>query len=127
MQFNIQELQYISSNQLPIVIVICNNDASEMLKDSERKQGYTYELHTTLNSGYSHPNFKKIADAYGIKYMAARPSADGIIEMPDNEPQIIEIFLDEQCGIQQHLPKGYPCQMFLPQISKDLYSYLDNL
>lgn len=127
MQFNIQELQCISSNQLPIIIVICNNGASEMLKDSERKQGYKYNLHTTLNSGYSHPDFRRIADAYGIKYATVGKSAVGEIAILENEPQIIELVLDEHCGIQQYLPKGYPCQMFLPEMNRDLYEYLDNL
>lgn len=126
-QFNIQELQHISSNQLPIVIVICNNDASEMLKDSERRQGYQYDLHTTLKSGYSHPDFKKIANAYEIKYAAVEYLDNAEIEVSEDGPQIIELFLGECCGIQQRLPKGYPCQMFLPEIDKELYSYLDNL
>ena len=126
-QFNIQELQYISSNQLPIVIVICNNNASEMLKDSERKQGYKYELHTTLDSGYSHPSFKKIANAYEIKYEAIVHFDNVEIKIMEDEPQIIELFLDECCCIHQYLPKGYPCQMFLPAIDKDEYYFLDNL
>ncbi|MFG6367699.1 MAG: thiamine pyrophosphate-binding protein [Lachnospiraceae bacterium] len=126
-QFNIQELQYIKCNCLPIIFIICNNDASEMLKDSESKQGYNYYLHTTIDSGYSHPNFEKIAIAYEIEYTAIRELRQFSIELSENKPQIIELFLDKSCAIQQSLPKGYPCQMFVPEIDKETYDYLNGL
>ncbi len=126
-QFNIQELQYIRSNCLPIIFIICNNDASEMLKDSEYRQGYHYSLHTTIDSGYSHPSFEKIAIAYGIEYTAIRELRQFSIELLEDKPQIIELFFDESCIIQQSLPKGYPCQMFVPEISRETYDYLNGL
>ena len=126
-QFNIQELQYIRSNCLPIIFIICNNDASEMLKDSEYRQGYHYSLHTTIGSGYSHPSFEKIAIAYGIEYTAIRELRQFSIELLEDKPQIIELFFDESCIIQQSLPKGYPCQMFVPEISRETYDYLNGL
>ncbi len=126
-QFNIQELQYVKANRLPIIFVVCNNNASEMLKDAELRQGYEYNLHTTINSGYSHPNFQKIANAYGINYLAIRDLDIVKNEIFEDEPQIIELFLDSRCEIHQCLPKGYPCQMFVPEIDKEMYDYLNDL
>lgn len=126
-QFNIQELQFIKNNQLPITIAICNNNASEMLKDNERKQGYSYDLHTTLESGYSHPDFEKVANAYGIKYLLIKELNELEIQLLNDEPQIIELLFDRDSQIEQILPKGYPCQKFVPEIDSDLYDYLDNL
>ncbi len=126
-QFNIQELQYISQNQLPIVMVICNNSASGMLKDSEYRQGYKYHLHTTTCSGYGHPNFEKIAKAYGISYMFVRSSEEKAFAFSEDGPLIIELAFGEECEVQQHLPKGNPCQMFVPEINEELYEYLDKL
>ena len=126
-QFNIQELQYIKNNELPIIIVICNNHASEMLKDSENKQGYGYLLHTTLESGYSHPNFEEIAKAYGIKYEVIHNLESAQFFFYNKEPQIIELMLGEACQIQQILPKGYPCQKFMPELDTNVYNFLNNL
>lgn len=123
-QFNIQELQYLVSHRLPITIVICNNHASGMLKNSERQQGYGYALHTTPDSGYSHPDFKNIANAYGIKYTAL-PDKEWNKIM--DELEIIELFVDETNEIMQHLPKGNPCQKFVPELDMSQYDYFDNL
>ena len=64
-QMNIQELQAIAHDKLPILIVVMNNSASGMIRDKEKKSFGTY-LHSTLDSGYSIPELSKIADAYGI-------------------------------------------------------------
>ena len=49
-QFNLQELQYISQHRLPIAVIICNNSASDMMRDSERMKGYEYPLLTTYEA-----------------------------------------------------------------------------
>lgn len=84
-------------------------------------------MHTTIDSGYSHPSFEKIAIAYGIEYTAIRELRQFSIELLEDKPQIIELFFDESCIIQQSLPKGYPCQMFVPEISRETYDYLNGL
>lgn len=126
-QFNLQELQYIVSNQIPIIVVVCNNNASGMLCNSERQQGYEYYLHTTLESGYSHPDFRKIANAFGIKYTSVCEKGEignkGLI----CEPEIAELIIDENEEILQYLPKGNPCQKFVPELKSGQYEYLDSL
>lgn len=67
LQMNIQELQVVASEKLPIKIIVLNNRT--LGKISEIQSGSYNErfLLTTHNSGYTVPDFEKIALAYGIK------------------------------------------------------------
>lgn len=66
-QMNIQELQTIAHNQIPIKIFILNNNgylAISLMQDNLFEGNY---IGSTPNSGVSSPDFLKIASAYGIK------------------------------------------------------------
>lgn len=67
LQMNIQELETICREKLPIKILVVNN--KELGKISEIQHGSYKDRFfiTTAESGYSVPDFKKIAEAYGIK------------------------------------------------------------
>ncbi|MBT6113671.1 MAG: thiamine pyrophosphate-binding protein, partial [Candidatus Marinimicrobia bacterium] len=69
LQMSIQELQHIAANQLPITIILLNNFSSGMIRSREKvKYGESFfPLHTTLESGYSVPDFCELANSYGIK------------------------------------------------------------
>ena len=54
-----QELQFISREKIPVLMLIINNRISGMIKDREKREGYA--VHTTYDSGYSSPDFKLIA------------------------------------------------------------------
>jgi len=98
LQMNIQELQTIASEKLPIKIFVVNNRA--LGKITEIQAG-SYEGRfciTTESSGYTVPDFEKVANAYGIK---AR-TFDGFDELDecadwlaDKEPCLINILLPE--------------------------------
>lgn len=67
LQMNIQELETVNRERLPIKILVVNN--KELGKITEIQQG-TYNGRfciTNAESGYSVPDFEKIAAAYGIK------------------------------------------------------------
>lgn len=66
-QMNIQELETIHREKLPIKILILNN---RVLGKISETQHYNHEdrfAATALSGGYSTPDFKKIAEAYGIR------------------------------------------------------------
>ena len=67
LQMNIQELETVKREKLPIKIIVVNNQ--ELGKISEIQHG-SYDNRyfiTTEESGYSVPDFVKVANAYGIK------------------------------------------------------------
>ncbi len=64
MQINLQELQTIVRNKLPIKIIVVNNESLGMI--TQFQQSYFEERYQSTLWGYTAPDFKKIGLAYGI-------------------------------------------------------------
>ena len=98
LQMNIQELQTVFSEQLPIKILVINNRC--LGKISEIQEG-SYDGRfsiTTAGSGYTVPDFEKVSVAYGIK----AKTIDNYEQLStykewlyDEEPCLINILLPE--------------------------------
>lgn len=63
-QCNIQELQTVKRNQLPLKIVIINNHCLGMVRQFQ--ESYFDSRFQSTMWGYSAPDFVKVAEAYGI-------------------------------------------------------------
>lgn len=70
-QMNIQELQTIVHNQLPIKILVWNNSGYLSIKTTQTKFFEGRLAGTNSDSGLSCPDFQRISDAYGIPYLKA--------------------------------------------------------
>ncbi len=68
-QFNIQELQTIAHHNLPVKLVVWNNNGYLSIRASQDKFFEKRYIGTDKDSGISFPDTEKIAHAYGIKYM----------------------------------------------------------
>ena len=96
LKINIQELETISREQLPIKILVVNN--RELGKISEIQHGSYQDRYiiTTPESGYTVPDFVKVANAYGIKG-AKLDSYKEIMDykewLEDSEPCLLNIML----------------------------------
>ncbi len=66
-QMNIQELETVRREKLPIKIFILNNRVLGKISETQHFDNNDRYANTTEGSGYSVPDFKKIAEAYGIK------------------------------------------------------------
>lgn len=122
-QYNIRELQYISHWKLPIKIVLLNNNCSEMIRDHEKTSLGGLMIHVDENSGYSTPDFEKIAESYGIEYTADEKTACD----PQKRTLLYEIRFDAENGLTPFLPKGKPCQDMSPPIERSRYERLNNI
>jgi acetolactate synthase-1/2/3 large subunit len=128
-QFNIQELQFISLNQIPVTIIILNNCSSGMIMEREIDKYGEYLIHTTIDSGYSYPDFEKVADCYGIDYIRFNLVTETLkgVTLISNKPAIIELIIDKDTELRPSLPIGKNCQDLHPEIPRDLYDELDSL
>jgi acetolactate synthase-1/2/3 large subunit len=124
-QMNIQELQLIAHEGLPVKIIVLNNASSGMIRDGQRRKYGPHYIHTTRDSGYSIPNFKEVAHAFSIPFSYFTES--GAVEklLASSKPCIIEMAIDEGTEVLPFLPKENPCQDFEPRLEK--YHYLDTL
>lgn len=91
-QMNIQELQFLKRERLPIKMVVLNNRALGMIRHfQEMNFGENY-YQTTEDSGYTTPSFQAITTAYGVDYYCVERDSD-IERIPwnDGKPALIEV------------------------------------
>ena len=69
-QMNIQELQTIKHYKLPVKIIILNNGGYHSIKMTQDNYFKSDYIGCNEKSGVSFPDFRKIAFAYGISYLA---------------------------------------------------------
>lgn len=65
---NIQELQTIRHNNLPIKILVINNNCYAVIRSRQKDLFRTRTIGTDKSNGVSCPDFQKVADCYGIHY-----------------------------------------------------------
>lgn len=123
-QFNVQELQTLAMERLPILVAVCNNHASGMIRDREIQRYNGRCLHTTGQSGYGTPDFAALAKAYGLE--AAKWETFAVNEwVCDPKPMLLEIPIPDNAILHPSLPKGAPCQDMEPLLERDLYKKLE--
>lgn len=99
LQMNIQELETVHREQLPIKIIVINNHVLGKISEIQHGSYQDRYAQTTAESGYTVPDFQKIAEAYGIK-AATIPSYHELKDYKDwfndNEPCLINMSLDPE-------------------------------
>jgi acetolactate synthase-1/2/3 large subunit len=105
-QMNIQEFQTLVHHNLPIKLIIINNDGYVSIKITQESFFKGKEFASGKESGVSFPDMKKISHAYGIKYYEIRNNneIDSILEKVMNEdcPVVCEVFTHPK---EKHEPK----------------------
>ena len=106
LHLNIQELQTIKHYNLPIKLILLNNDGYLSIKLSQKSFFNERYVASEKNSGVSFPNFEKIIKAYDIPYCSIKTNRD--IQPTLNQflqqdgPCVCEVFTDPD---EYHEPK----------------------
>lgn len=98
LQMNIQELETVKRENLPIKILVLNNSVLGKISEIQRDSYNDRYAQTTRESGYTVPDFEKIACAYGIKAATLNTycALDEYKEwLADDEPCLLNIMLSE--------------------------------
>lgn len=66
---NLQEFATIAYNKLPIKIIVVNNDLYSVIRKRQKDIFRTRTIGTDSENGVGAPEFKKVAECFGIKYM----------------------------------------------------------
>lgn len=128
LQMNIQELQVLASEKLPVKIFVINNRALGKIREIQHgSYGERYSI-TDEHSGYCAPDFTKIAQAYGIraKTLDSYKELDTCKEwLADNDPCLINILLPEDTLL---LPKmNWNEKDMLPLIDNKILNKVEQL
>lgn len=113
MQINIQELQTIVRNKLPIKIIVLNNRTLGMIRQFQ--DSYFESRYQSTYWGYDAPDFEKVAVAYGIDSKTIEQS-DEIEKAVDwfwnseNEgrPQLLQVMIDPHTNTYPKIAFGRP-------------------
>jgi acetolactate synthase I/II/III large subunit len=108
MMMNLQELQTIVHHQLPIKLIIFNNDGYLMIKHTQSNLFEGRPVAVNKKSGVSCPDFSALAKAFGMPAYQIRTWADFNDVLPQVQaatgPVICEVFM-------------HPMQPFVPKLS----------
>ena len=119
-QLNIQELQTIAHHNLDIAIVIMNNSSYGIIKQFQ--DSYLGGRYDGADTGYSVPDFGKIAAAYGIGYARIENLEQITPNLFGNGPIVIDIMFSNQTLIEPKLEMGRPINDQYPYLADDAYA-----
>lgn len=105
---NLQELQTISHNKLPIKIIIINNNCYAVIRKRQMDLFRTRTVGTDNSNGISCPDFEKVAKCFNLKYMKINTTNELTTSIEKlltiTEPVICEIMGKEN---QKYLHSSY--------------------
>ena len=129
LQMNIQELQTIAHNKLPVILFVLNNGGYLTIKSMQQNHFGKF-VGSEVSSGVSFPSMKAVSHAYKIPFIRVNnhieleSNLSSILE--NNSPFICEIMMDEE---QPLIPRSssmkQPDGSIKSKPIEDLYPFLD--
>ncbi|MBO5082303.1 MAG: thiamine pyrophosphate-binding protein [Lachnospiraceae bacterium] len=130
-QMNMQELQTVVQNELPIKIIILNNNGYHSIRQTQTNLFKGRELvGVSRSNGISFPDLEKLSYAYGIPYVRIASVDDCGSKLEDaltaNGPIVIEAVVDEKQNFEPKLSSKVLSDgtMVSPPID-DMYPFLE--
>jgi len=108
-QLNIQELQTITRNKLPVKIVVINNHCHGMVRQFQ--ESYFKGRYQSTLWGYDAPDFVKVATAYGIPAKTVEREEDIesaliLMSADSQSPYLLDVSLDTMTNAYPKLAFG---------------------
>jgi len=121
-QINIQELQTMASNRIPVKLFILNNNGYGIIKQfQELYLKGRYEA-TIPGKGVTNPDFKKISSAYGINYteIKSNKEIDKVLKkvLKSKKPEFINVIINSNQKIIPKLQFGKPIEDLSPLLPR---------
>ena len=116
-QMNIQELQTVVRNRIPLKIIVLNNNCLGMIRQFQ--DSYFESRYQSTYWGYSAPNFEAIATAYGIE----AKTITNTIEIKDamqslwnnsDAPFVLQVMINPHMNVYPKIAFGKPISEMEP-------------
>ncbi len=118
-QLNIQELQTVARNDLPLKMVVLDNGCHGMVRQFQ--ESYFDGRYQSTVWGYSAPSFVAVANAYGISGRRVEEPADvagAVEEMWAVEgPYLLEVAIDVNANAYPKIAFGHPISEMEPFVA----------
>ncbi len=110
-QMNIQELQTVVRNKLPLKIIVINNNSLGMIRQFQ--DSYFDSRYQSTYWGYSAPNFEKIAEAYGVaaKTITLTEEIESAVSWfweNENQASLLQVMVDLRANAYPKIAFGKP-------------------
>lgn len=126
-QMNLQELQTIARENIPLKIFVMNNQSLGLIRDLH--ENYAYKNIGSVE-GYTTPDFQKIAGAFNIAYTKISTSLD--FEMLDaglktEAPHFFEVVLSPHSQVIPAPAPRHAVEDQLPLLDREEYNKIFDL
>lgn len=130
---NLQELQTVVRNDCNIKIIIINNNGYSGVRHGQKAHFRGKSYGTDSSNGLSFPDYSKIAEAFGIRYIKINgydEIENGLSSLTENiSPVICEVMCDPEqvdlhCGLVTYGKRKFgfrPIEDMAPYIDRDLF------
>ena len=125
-QMNIQELQFIAREKLPVKIILLNNRALGMIHHFQEMYFSSNYAQTEEGKGYSVPDFTRIVQAYGIRVVSPEERELASV-FSDKEPAFLEVPLPSNTHVTPKLGMNRPIHLQEPPLSEELLEKLEKI
>lgn len=128
-QMNIQELEVIVRENLPIKIIILNNSSLGMIRQFQELYFNNNDFLTNRGHGYSCPDFEKIGNAYGIPSINANLNDVEMIQefIKNNHYCLINIDVNNPTYLNPKSIYNKPLSHQIPELPEEIQKYLMEL
>ncbi len=133
-QMNLQELQWVVREQIPIRIIVMNNQSLGMIRHLQRDYFSDCYEGTSPEGGFTSASFTRIAEAYGIRAGAvdlAEAPEGGLAEafslLKEKGPVLLEIRMDPGTYAYPKTCLGEPIYNQQPYVPRDIFERLMEL
>lgn len=116
-QLNLQELQTIVRSQIPVKMIVVNNQCHGMVRQFQ--ESYFEGRYQSTVWGYSAPSFRDLAEAYGLEALSVQDSGaldralDACFAQPD-KPFLLEVVVDAAANAYPKIAFGHPINEMEP-------------
>jgi len=121
-QMSIPELQTIAHNQVPIKIIVFNNQILGLMWHFQ-SENFISGRHPATEEGYSCPDVQKIASAYGIssRKIEDNDSVENAIQwlLSTHGPAILELCIHPSWAGYPKIKPGNPLEVQIPEVEKE--------
>lgn len=127
-QMNIQELETVKRENLPIKIFILNNRVLGKISETQHFNHDDRFANTAKSGGYTVPDFKKISEAYGIKAVTLKSyeELDNYQEwFSDRAPCLFDISLPSESFLTPKIK--FETGMMIPKIDNDIFEKVKDI
>ena len=127
-QMNIQELEFVIREKLPIKIVLFDNSALGMIHHFQEMYFNSNYVQTDASKGYTVPDFSKIASAYGLRTMSFEADMEQLREiLADPFPAFVSVHLPQTTHVFPKLGMNQPIHIQEPPLSEEIKNNVELL